>query len=511
MTGPPVVDDHPFSQIPQEVDTLIIGAGPTGLGAAIRAEQHGHKDWVLVDSSDGPGGLACTDSTPEGFIFDMGGHVIFSHYAYFDQVIDHAVGACNWETHQRISYVWIKDRWVPYPFQNNLFCLPDEDKVRCINGVIDATLQGQLTKSKPDNFEEWILKVMGRGIADLFMLPYNFKVWACEPRDMQCSWLGERVATVDLKRVTESVILNKPDAGWGPNAVFRFPRTGGTGHVWTSVSALLPRDKLVFSRSLVDLDFEAQKASFSDGSVCHYNRMISTAPLDIMLDWVKRPDLAAHLKYSSTHVIGIGIRGTSPHEKKCWMYFPESNCPFYRCTVFSLYAESNCPDHTVLLPTLRCADAASACMSSEPKTGPYWSLMFEVSESAAKPVNMTTIVEETIQGAINTRLIDAADEIVSIYDKRLERGYPTPSLERDKGVTEGLKMLKQKNVWSRGRFGAWKYEVGNQDHSLMQGVEAVDNILFGACEMTLEYPDVVNGRGNEDILFARPAGMNKRA
>merc|ERR1712225_214617 len=39
-------------------------------------------------------------------------------------------------------------------------------------------------------------------------------------------------------------------------------------------------------------------------------------------------------------------------------------------------------------------------------------------------------------------------------------------------------------IWSRGRFGAYRYEVANQDHSFMQGVEAVDGILFGAPEMT---------------------------
>eukprot|EP00967_Tisochrysis_lutea_P083653 scaffold116338_cov19-Tisochrysis_lutea.AAC.1 len=38
------------------------------------------------------GGLACTDITPEGFLFDMGGHVIFSHWEYFDQLLNAALG-----------------------------------------------------------------------------------------------------------------------------------------------------------------------------------------------------------------------------------------------------------------------------------------------------------------------------------------------------------------------------------------------------------------------------------
>lgn len=32
-----------------QVDVLVIGAGPTGLGAATRLHQHGSKDWLLVD------------------------------------------------------------------------------------------------------------------------------------------------------------------------------------------------------------------------------------------------------------------------------------------------------------------------------------------------------------------------------------------------------------------------------------------------------------------------------
>ena len=503
MTIQGLLDDRPISIIPVHVDTLVIGAGPTGLGAASRLHQHGVGDWIIVDELSGPGGLAQTETTPEGFLFDLGGHVIFSHYKYFDQLVDWAKGGSiePWNIHQRISYIWMKNRWIPYPFQTNLFCLDTEDKISCVNGLIDAVLATQGKSVKASSFDDWITKVMGDGIGNLFMRPYNFKVWAFPPSQMQCDWLGERVATVNLKNVTENIIRNVPNDNWGPNAVFRFPKEGGTGSIWKRVAGQLPREKQFYDKRIIGIDFDRKLASFSDGSLCHYNKMISTLPLDRTLSWFGREDLCSFLQYSSTHVIGLGLRGTSLHDKKCWMYFPENDCPFYRCTVFSYYADTNCPSRETLLSTMRIAggEAASTTLLRE---GPYWSLMFEVSESLHKPVeSREVLIESTIRGAINTKLISPETEIVSIFYKRLERGYPTPSLHRDNGVVEGLRLLKEKDVWSRGRFGAWKYEVGNQDHSVMQGVEAVDNILFGSPEMTVNYPNIVNGKRNEDLIY----------
>jgi hypothetical protein len=92
--------------------------------------------------------------------------------------------------------------------------------------------------------------------------------------------------------------------------------------------------------------------------------------------------------------------------------------------------------------------------------------MFEVCQSAQRAVNLDTLLEETIQGAIATELIKPEDEIVSTYLRRFDHGYPTPTLGRDKALEGILPWLKEKDVWSRGRFGSWKYECGNQDHSV---------------------------------------------
>ena len=49
-------------------------------------------------------------------------------------------------------------------------------QIKCLTGLIDAKVANTMAQGKPANFDEWIQRVMGAGIADLFMRPYNFKV-----------------------------------------------------------------------------------------------------------------------------------------------------------------------------------------------------------------------------------------------------------------------------------------------------------------------------------------------
>lgn len=85
----------------------------------------------------------------------------------------------------------LKGRWVAYPFQNNIATLDPDDRARCLRGLVEARVQSATASGHPANFDEWILRTLGEGIADIFMRPYNFKVWAYPTSEMQCAWLGE--------------------------------------------------------------------------------------------------------------------------------------------------------------------------------------------------------------------------------------------------------------------------------------------------------------------------------
>ena len=443
---------------------VIVGAGPTGLGAAWRLNELGHANWVLYEASDHPGGLASSFVDDAGFTWDVGGHVLFSHYEYFDQLMVKALRD-QWVEHVREAWVWMRERWIPYPFQNNIWRLPEDELIACLEGLLQAQAASR-APTPPRSFGDWLQASFGAGLCDSFMLPYNRKVWAYDPSRLDVGWMDERVATVDLARVLRNLVRRQDDVAWGPNSTFRFPLRGGTGAIWKAVCGLLPGERLHFGRRVTGVDLERKTAIFEDGDVAHFDYLISTMPLDLLLRAVTNradlPALGSEFVHSSSHIVGIGLSGQPPADlaTKCWIYFPEAEQCFYRATVFSNYSPNNVP-----------------------RPGEQWSLMAEVSESPEKAVDAGRVVEDVRKAFTTCGFIDAS-AVVSEWHTRIEHGYPTPWLGRDRVLDEVDDRLRRAGVLSRGRFGAWKYEVSNQDHSLMQGVEAVNHLLDGAREKT---------------------------
>ena len=143
---------------------------------------------------------------------------------------------------------------------------------------------------------------------------------------MQCAWLGERVAAPNLKMVTQNVINNKAAGNWGPNATFRFPAHGGTGNIWIAVADTLKKENTRFGEhgTVKKVDSDAHKVFLKDGTTIKYHKLISTMAVDSLvqqMDWKAGMDLSKQLFYSSTHVIGIGLRGRRPERigDKCWV------------------------------------------------------------------------------------------------------------------------------------------------------------------------------------------------
>jgi protoporphyrinogen oxidase len=232
------------------------------------------------------------------------------------------------------------------------------------------------------------------------------------------------------------------------------------------MAAGLPR-RVHLRKEAARIDAAARAVYFHDGTTVDYDHLVTTMPLTELVRRItdcplEIKEAAENLHHTEGMFIGIGVAEDCP-STKCWMYFPDDDSPFYRVTYLSNYSPEMTP-------------------------GPgHFSLLAEVSASPFKQEDANTVVQRTIDGMVASELLtpeQAKTRIVSRELMRVPYSYPVPTLGRDRALAVIQPWLMEQGIYSRGRFGAWRYEIGNTDHSVMMGVELADHLVGGAPETT---------------------------
>ncbi|CAD5219006.1 unnamed protein product [Bursaphelenchus okinawaensis] len=455
---------------------IIIGAAPTALGFAYRLnelceegnEEAKNVDLQIFEQEEIAGGLSRSERDDKGFLWDMGGHITFSENCpYYEKATRWAVD--DWNSLQRnclvdMNYLFDKKgiHLVPYPAQFAVPLFPDEVKNNCL-----AELKERYEKSdesSPVTFEDWILKNFGPTILNCFFKPYTKKVWTVDTAKMSPNWVGTRVAKLPQEKLESLCAMNKDelakaDFGWGPNACFTFPKYGGTGAVWQKMANKLPQEWIKYNHKCVNVDYKNKKITVQkkDGSTqeVEYDALVSTTPADQLVQHTKIcPEI--NVEHNKVFIVGVGLELPMPESMKSytWLYFPDPAVPFYRVTFLSRYGEMT------------------------PDSNKYWSVMVECARQPDDPVTEEEIKNASVEGLITKEIIKR-DQIVSVWSTTLPYGYPIPTVERDNEMARAHRALEAHDIYSRGRFGGWKYEVSNQDHCFIQGKEIADRLVLG--------------------------------
>jgi hypothetical protein len=188
-------------------------------------------------------------------------------------------------------------------------------------------------------------------------------------------------------------------------------------------------------------------------------------PLDRLVAMVAGPppavvDAAARLVHNGVYMVGVGYE-LPLGDDKSWMYFPQDSAPFYRATNFAKYAAANVPD----------AD-----------TSRYCSYMTETSYSSHRPEPRAGL-EERVEGGLRASgVVAGAPPVASVHVEEIDYAYPVPTVSRDEALDVIQPWLMKRDIFSRGRFGSWRYEIGNMDHAVKMGIDVARRVVTGSVE-----------------------------
>ncbi len=305
--------------------TLILGGGLSGITLAHLLRTRGQQVTVL-EAEERIGGL-CRSRTENGFTFDTGGsHIIFSRDTEVLRFMQNVLSS-NRGQRTRNTRIMYRDILVKYPFENGLAALPKDDLFFCINEFIKTYLMSEKGEIPPPaNFAEWIYATFGKGIADLYMIPYNQKIWNYPPASMSAHWVEGRVPRPPVEDVIKSAIGIETE-GYTHQSVFTYPAEGGIEALVTSIARGI-EDCILTGFKVRSLVLREGVWEAGDGKrTVTGDRVISTIPLQHLLPCLEGgappavKEAVDALRYNSVCCVQIGIRGMVPDIS--WLYIPD--------------------------------------------------------------------------------------------------------------------------------------------------------------------------------------------
>jgi protoporphyrinogen oxidase len=427
---------------------IILGAGLTGISAAYHLEQKGFFDYALFEKGASIGGL-CGTVTQDGFTFDFTGHYLHASDAYFRSMIEQLVGMDNLNSIARRSFIYSHQTYTKYPFQINLYGLPDEVIAQCIEGFV----QRAQTKKKIDTFPQWVAQNFGAGFGKNFFLPFQRKIFGYDLQKITASWTGRFVPSTSLLQIVKGS-LRDTDEGVGYNASFLYPKKGGI-LFWVQKIADTLSNPIHTQFSAQSINLKNKTVTFSNGHIEPFEQLISTIPLDVLLNNLEEKT-SSSLQKSANNLVcnsvinfNLGINKANLSDKH-WIYFPENHFPFYR-----MGFPSNCSENM----------APKNCSSlygefSHVKKSPRW-----VNDTLKKSIAATKQLLKISNSEIITQKVMPIKHAYVIYDAWREKNLPKIH-----------KRLQEESVYSVGRYGEWKYS--SMQEAVLDGKKVAEKLVI---------------------------------
>jgi UDP-galactopyranose mutase len=420
---------------------VVLGAGPAGIGAALAL---GNQATVL-ERGNSAAGLS-RSIVLDGAVFDLGGHSFHTPHPHVRELV---FGALEMEEQRRNAWCWIQGNWIAYPFQKHVGDIADPAlRAACIAGMAAAS-DGRDAM----HFDAYIEARFGNAVADVFMRPYNRKLWGQNLSRLTKDWTGERVAG-PLGQPEHFVQSGGNRTPLQAETTIAYPAQGGFGGIFDALAQRLT--DLRFGCAVVAIDPMARVLTTRCGQSFGWEQLVSTLPLPALLDIVA--GIPAHIRQAAAllepipvDLVMVALEGRGPMERQR-IYCPDADMPGHKIVL----------NHTSSNWLRGCARHG---------------IQVEVSGAARPPEKL---VDRVVENLVRIGLIGNAGEVRRAEVIKLAHGYPAPTHARDRVIRDVRDWLAARGIYICGRFAEWAYI--NADEALARGLNLGQRLDAGVLD-----------------------------
>ena len=314
----------------EKVKYLILGAGPAGLTFANRLKELSEDSFLVLEKEQEAGGL-CRSVMVDGSPFDIGGgHFLDVRRPAVNTFLFRFMPKEEWKLFERDSRIVIGDRQVGHPLEANIWQLPVDSQVEVLSSIARSSCNSG--KQKPGKFKDWIIWKLGDRIAEMYMLPYNRKMFADELDELGTYWL-EKLPDVSFEDTLRSCLEHRAYGKQPGHASFYYPEKYGYGELWLRMAAEIASN-ILYQVDVTGIDLEKKTVTAADGRIWKAEYIITTIPWRSFETIEGMPqEIVSSVKKLKSSAIETRYIGEKLDTKAQWLYIPDEKKPYHRILV----------------------------------------------------------------------------------------------------------------------------------------------------------------------------------
>jgi len=396
----------------RHVETLIVGAGVSGLAAAAAFG----GDYLVLEADSEIGGY-CKTVRRAGFVWDYSGHFFhFKHPDIEQHLRDRMLGQRVLRVDKR-AFIDYGGRRIDFPFQKNIHQLPKQELIECVHDLYFAAPE----PGEPTNFKHMLYARFGRAICEKFLIPYNEKLYACDLAQLDPNAMGRFFPHASVAEIIRN--MREPDNS-SYNQTFTYPEGGAIEYVRALASDVEP-SRICLGERLVALDLERRVAETSQRTL-RYERLITSEPFVHFIARTGLPHDRSAFSWNKVLVFNLGFdaKGESGVH---WVYFPSRDVAFYRVGFYDNIFGSE-----------------------------RMSLYVEIGLPAAADVDVPALAERTLRDLRSVGIVQD-QRLIAQHSVIMDPAYVHITQRSNAEVKRLREQLARHGVYSIGRYGAWTY------------------------------------------------------